>query len=121
MDGLNSDARIDAVRDFIKDNLAQKYTGGENMNQIKTGEYIRLLRKEHGMTQAELAKKLCVSDKTVSKWECGAGSPDISMFPELSGIFGIDVQSLFRGEALKNKQINGSTNSVFRQRKVLLV
>ena len=82
------------------------------MDQIKTGEYIRLLRTEHGMTQAELAKKLCVSDKTVSKWECGAGSPDISMFPKLSEMFGINMQSLFCGEALKNKQINGNTKGI---------
>ena len=49
------------------------------MDQYVTGEAIRLLREKAGCTQAQLAQKLCVSDKTVSKWETGKGYPDISL------------------------------------------
>ena len=47
------------------------------MNQKKTGELIRSLRKERGLTQQQLACRMSISDKTVSKWERGAGSPDV--------------------------------------------
>lgn len=43
----------------------------DEMDPIKTGAVIRSQRQKNGMTQLELAEKLCVSDKTVSKWECG--------------------------------------------------
>lgn len=46
------------------------------MDQIKTGALIRTLRTEQGFTRRTLAKKLCVSDKAVSKWERGCGTPD---------------------------------------------
>ncbi len=50
--------------------------GGIRMDQIKTGALIRTLRAEQGFTQRTLAEKLCVSDKAVSKWERGCGTPD---------------------------------------------
>ena len=53
----------------------------DEMDPIKTGAVIRSQRQKNGMTQLELAEKLCVSDKTVSKWECGSGVPDISLLP----------------------------------------
>ena len=68
------------------------------MNQIKTGELIRQLRTASGLTQRELAERLSVSDKAVSKWECGNGSPDISLLSELAEVFGTDVQTLLAGE-----------------------
>ncbi len=55
------------------------------MDPIKTGAVIRSQRQKNGMTQLELAEKLCVSDKTVSKWECGSGVPDISLLPRWPG------------------------------------
>ena len=46
------------------------------MNKIKIGNYIQLKRKEKKLTQEQLAEKLCVSNKTISKWECGKALPD---------------------------------------------
>ena len=55
------------------------------MNQYVTGTMIRELREKKGMTQAELADRLFVSDKTVSKWENGKGYPDVSMLEGIAG------------------------------------
>ena len=49
------------------------------MDQQKTGQFIAEMRKEQGLTQRALAEKLLISDKTVSKWECGNGLPEISL------------------------------------------
>ena len=67
------------------------------MDPIKTGAVIRSQRQMKGMTQLELAEKLCVSDKTVSKWECGGGAPDISLLPALARALDVDVKALFYG------------------------
>ena len=67
------------------------------MDQIKTGELICALRKKKNYTQLELAEQLGVSDKAVSKWERGVGSPDISLLPSLAGALGVDVKALFNG------------------------
>ena len=49
------------------------------MDQIKIGKFIAKTRKEKDMTQRELADALMISDKTVSKWECGKGLPEVSL------------------------------------------
>lgn len=49
------------------------------MNQYVTGAVIKQLRENNNFTQAELAKKICVLDKTISKWETGKGYPDITL------------------------------------------
>lgn len=77
------------------------------MDQIKTGELIRQLRTASGLTQRELAERLSVSDKAVSKWECGNGSPDISLLSELAEVFGTDVQTLLAGELNRNEKEKG--------------
>lgn len=77
------------------------------MDQIKTGALIRQLRIDSGMTQKQLAESLSVSDKAVSKWECGNGCPDISLLAELSEIFGTDVQTLLSGSINKNESEKG--------------
>lgn len=61
------------------------------MNQKKIGELIRAARREHGFTQQELAAQMHISDKTISKWECGLGCPDLSLLPQLSEILGLDL------------------------------
>ena len=68
------------------------------MDQIKTGAIIRKFRTDHNMTQMQLAELLSVSDKAVSKWECGKGCPDISLLSALADIFQIDVRVLLNGE-----------------------
>ena len=67
------------------------------MDQEKTGELIRTLRNEKKLTQKQLAERLNVSDKAVSKWERGHGCPDISILSGLAGILGTDIGVLLSG------------------------
>ena len=69
------------------------------MDSLKTGNYIALKRKEAGITQKELAEKLMISDKAVSRWETGRGLPDIDMFIPLSEALGVSVSELMTGES----------------------
>ena len=78
------------------------------MDQIKTGELIRQLRSNSGLTQKQLAERLSVSNKAVSKWECGNGCPDVSMLPELAEILGTDVHTLLSGRIDKNESEKGN-------------
>ena len=78
------------------------------MDQIKTGMLIRKMRLDSGLTQKQLADRLNVSDKAVSKWECGNGSPDISLMSALAEIFGTDIQTLLTGEVNKNESEKGN-------------
>ena len=78
------------------------------MDQFVTGSMIRQLREKHQLTQAELAEKLCVSDKTVSKWETGKGTPDVSLLEPIAQVFGISLTELLSGNAVRN--INVSSN-----------
>ncbi|MBQ1243396.1 MAG: helix-turn-helix domain-containing protein, partial [Clostridia bacterium] len=68
------------------------------MNNKTLGQFIAELRKEKGFTQRELSEMLQVSDKTISHWERDESSPDISILPELSAIFGITVDELLKKE-----------------------
>ena len=65
------------------------------------GKFITTLRKANGMTQKELAEKLNVSDKTVSRWERDDGAPDLSVIPVIAEIFGVTCDELLRGERKK--------------------
>ena len=68
------------------------------MDQVKTGNLIAYGRKEKGLTQANLAEQLGVSDRAVSKWETGRSLPDADNMLELSRILGITVDELLKGE-----------------------
>lgn len=68
------------------------------MDTKKTGLLISEARKEKGLTQKELAEKLNVSDRTVSKWERGAGFPDVTLLEPISEELGIPIQCLLSGE-----------------------
>lgn len=78
------------------------------MNQYVTGAVIKELREKNRMTQAELAEKLCVSDKTISKWETAKGYPDISLLEPIAKVFGISITELISGNAVSN--VNVSAN-----------
>lgn len=78
------------------------------MDQIKTGELIKRLRTDMGLTQKQLAERISVSDKAVSKWETGSGCPDISLLSALAEVFGTDIQVLLSGEIDKNKSEVGN-------------
>ena len=72
------------------------------MDHYVTGATIKALREKQRMTQAELAEKLCVSDKTVSKWENGRGFPDVSLLEPLGKALHISVAELLCGQAVVN-------------------
>ncbi|MBE5804116.1 MAG: helix-turn-helix domain-containing protein [Clostridiales bacterium] len=72
------------------------------MDHYITGATIRRLREAAGLTQAELALRLCVSDKTISKWETAKGLPDISLIEPLANALKISVIELFSGECVTN-------------------
>jgi len=73
------------------------------MKQEKMGAFIAETRKQQGMTQKELAEKIGISDKTVSKWECGNSIPDISYLEALCDSLDIKVNELLSGERLTDK------------------
>lgn len=68
------------------------------MDNRELGQFIAGLRKEKQLTQKELADKLHITDKAVSKWERGLSCPDIALLPELAGILDVTVDELLRGE-----------------------
>ena len=78
------------------------------MDRYVTGAVIRKLRENKKMTQEELAEKLFVSSKAVSKWETGQGFPDVSLIEPLAKALGISVIELLSGEDIKN--INRASN-----------
>ena len=74
------------------------------MDLIKTGKLIADLRREKGFTQKNIAEKLGICAKTVSKWETGHGFPDISLISKLSEIFQVDISKLLHGEMPEAKR-----------------
>ena len=68
------------------------------MDQIKIGKFIAEIRKEQNFTQRQLADTLSISDKTVSKWECGKGLPEVSLMIPLCDALQITVNDLLTGE-----------------------
>ena len=73
------------------------------MDNLQTGKLIQELRKQKGFTQQQLADMLNLSNKTISKWESGSGSPDISNLPPLADALGVSVDELLRGELQKSE------------------
>lgn len=78
------------------------------MNYEKVGTLIAELRKEKGLTQQELADKLNITDRAVSKWERGLGCPDISLLEKLSNILEISILELLKGRRLDKDEIIGN-------------
>lgn len=70
------------------------------MDQVKVGKLIAKLRKKQNLTQAQLGEKLGVTDKTVSKWERGTRTPDISILNDLSSVLNITTTELLNGEQI---------------------
>ena len=72
------------------------------MNAQKIGNVISELREAKGMTQAQLAQRLNVSDKAISKWETGRGYPDISLVEPLADALGVSIIELLKGKDIVN-------------------
>ena len=70
------------------------------MDQIKIGRFIAVRRKRANLTQLQLADRLGITDKAVSKWERGITMPDTSIMLELCDILGISVNELLSGEKI---------------------
>lgn len=68
------------------------------MNQQKTGEFLKGLRREKGLTQELLAERFYVSSRTVSRWETGSNLPDIGTLIELADFYGVDIREIIDGE-----------------------
>jgi transcriptional regulator with XRE-family HTH domain len=78
------------------------------MNQYITGAIIRELRERNNLTQAELAEKLNVSDKTVSKWETGKGYPDIALLEPIAEVFNVSVTEILSGVPISNMNVSAN-------------
>ena len=76
------------------------------MNTYVTGSTIKKLREARGMTQAQLAQRIGVSGKAVSKWETAKGLPDISLLQPLAAALGVSVIELMNGEPIVNRNVS---------------
>ena len=68
------------------------------MEKKTMGSFMAALRKANGLTQQQVADKLNVSNKTISKWECNEGYPEITMLPVIAELYSVSVDELLRGE-----------------------
>ena len=85
------------------------------MDLIKIGKYIAGKRKSLGMTQKQLAEKLGMSDKSVSKWERGICLPDVSVYLELCEIIGISLNEFLAGEDIEIDNIEKKSEDTLIQ------
>jgi len=74
------------------------------MNEMKVGARIAGLRNANNVTQLELAEKLGVTDRAVSKWETGGGYPDIALLPQIADVFNVSVDYLLRGKPIQKQK-----------------
>ncbi|MBQ8904959.1 MAG: helix-turn-helix transcriptional regulator [Ruminococcus sp.] len=97
------------------------------MEQTKIGSFLKELRKQKGLTQEQLAEKLNVSNRSVSRWETGNTLPDIAVLVELSEFYNIDIKEILDGERRNNdinmeskELINAITNYTNRDMEIIL-
>ena len=79
-----------------------------HMDQYVTGTTIKALREKAGMTQLQLADRLGVTDKTISKWETGKGYPDITLLEPIAEIFRVSVTELISGNTVQNANVSSN-------------
>lgn len=82
------------------------------MNQIKIGSFIAARRKATGLTQSQLAEKLGITDKAISKWETGKSMPDLSLFVPLCSLLEITLNELLLGEFIAEENLREKSNQV---------
>lgn len=87
------------------------------MDQVKIGKFIAECRKHKNMTQAELAEKLNITDRAISKWETGKGMPDSSIMLELCSKLDISVNELLSGEVIKMDNYNEKAEELLLEMK----
>lgn len=76
------------------------------MNQVKSGVFLKELRKEKGLTQEELGEHFNVSSRSVSRWETGSNMPDISLLVELAEFYDVSITEIINGERKSEKMEN---------------
>ena len=81
------------------------------MDQKKTGQFLKSLRNEKGLTQEQLAKQFNVSNRSVSRWETGTNLPDISLLVEIADFYDVDVREIIDGER-KSEMMDKETREV---------
>ena len=90
------------------------------MDQVKIGKFIADQRKQANLTQMQLAEKLGITDRAISKWETGKSLPDSSIMLELCDIFGITVNDLLSGEKISmdnyNKELENNLLEMIKQK-----
>ncbi len=90
------------------------------MDQIKIGKFIANRRKEQNLTQMQLAEKLSITDRAISKWERGKSLPDSSIMLELCNVLGISVNDLLCGEVVAmdnyNKELENNLIEMIKQK-----
>ena len=84
------------------------------MNQQKTGELLKRLRKEKGLTQEQLAERFYVSSRTVSRWETGSNMPDVGTLIELADFYEVDIREIIDGER-KSEIMDKETKDTLRK------
>lgn len=83
-------------------------SGGGFMQNERIGNVIKALRVERKLTQKQLADKLGISDKAVSKWERGLGAPELSLISELSDLLDVNIRNLLSGNLSRNDFVSGN-------------
>ena len=84
------------------------------MNQQKTGEFLKHLRKSKGMTQEQLAEYFGVSSRTVSRWETGNNMPDLDILIELADFYNVDIREIIDGER-KSEIMDNETKDTLKK------
>lgn len=84
------------------------------MDQIKIGSFIKELRKEKGLTQEELAERLGVSRRTVSRWETGSNLPDLDILIEMADFYELELRELLDGERKNDHRNEDSEETVLK-------
>ena len=92
------------------------------MDQVKIGKFIAERRKKLNLTQMQLAEKLNITDRAISKWETGKSLPDSSIMPELCGILQITINDLLSGEVVTldncNKELENNLLEMIKQKEL---
>lgn len=83
------------------------------MDTKKIGEFLKILRKEKGLTQEQLAEILYVSGRTVSRWETGNNMPELSVLIQMAEFYGIEIKEILNGERKSGKSWKYSLRTYF--------
>ena len=84
------------------------------MDQYKTGDFLKQLRKDKGLTQEQLAERFYVSSRTVSRWETGSNLPDLNMLIELAEFYDVDIREIIDGER-KSEIMDNETRDTLKK------